>query len=77
MFVTPASCPPASSGRHNGVVGGDSASEEPRPVIIGPQCWWNNDSCVLRICRMSERYRPLVPRRCCCRASRLAGALLQ
>ena len=46
-------------------------------VIIGPQCSWNNHPWVLRICRMSERYRRLVRQRCCCRASRLAGAGLQ
>src|ERR1700730_18738444 len=46
-------------------------------VIIGPQCSWNNHPWVLRMRRMSERYRRLLRQGCCCRASRLAGARLQ
>ena len=57
------------------------ANEEPyparRPVIIGTQCSWNDHPWVLRVCRMSERYRRLLRQRCCCRASMVSPSITE
>jgi hypothetical protein len=45
-------------------------------VIIGPQCSWNNHPWVLRMRRMSDRYRRLPRQRCGCGTSTAGSSLM-